>query len=83
MRLHTNGEDKKQWEMQRKDENMDSKCIVKRSDYDMHRSQTHPDVSSQQPDPQHHSQAIWNLKNQNSKDGGARLMEKETGVASS
>lgn len=69
--------------MQRKDENMDSKCIVKRSDYDMHRSQTHPDVSSQQPDPQHHSQAIWNLKNQNSKDGGARLMEKETGVASS
>lgn len=50
--------------MQRKNENMDSKYIVRRLDYDMHRSQTHPDVPSQQPDPQHYSQDLKSKKSE-------------------
>lgn len=48
----------------------------------MRRSQNHPDVPSWQPDPQHRSQDL-NLESQNTEEGVAELMEKETGLVSS
>lgn len=43
---------------------MDSKRIARRFDYDMHGSQTYPDVPSRQPDPQHRSQDLKSRKSE-------------------
>ena len=65
--------------MQRKNENMDPKYTVKRFDY------VCADLKPIQMSPAGNLilntiAKIWNLKTQNTEDGVAGLMEKETGV---